>query len=77
MGTSVSEVFGQDLGDYEWKITIKKEDIHLLIKALIGKHDDNILELIKEKCTGENSLDLEKIIYDNDIPCKIWSWNSD
>ena len=76
MGTSVGKFFGEDFSEYEWVNTIKKKDIHLLIKALGGNQDDNILELIKKKCTGENCIDLEGLISDQDIPSKTWTWNS-
>jgi hypothetical protein len=77
MGSSVGEIFDDELYEYEYVTTIKQKDISLLIAAFNGNRDDSILVLIKEKCTGENSINLEKLIKDKDIPNQVWNWSSD
>ena len=77
MGASVETFFGEGSNEYEWVTTVKAKDVRALNVALGGKRGDDTLELIRNKCTGENAIDLEQLIKKKDIPKKFWSWNSD
>jgi len=77
MGDAVQKYFGEGSNEYEWVTTVKAKDIRALNVALGGKRGDDTLKLIRDKCTGENPIDIEGLIKKKDIPTKFWSWNSD
>ncbi|MCJ7578904.1 MAG: hypothetical protein MUP98_00035 [Candidatus Aminicenantes bacterium] len=74
LGNGVRKIFGEGIGEYEWSYIIKKENIPLVIKALGGQEGDDILELITDRCTGEDAQDLEDVIRSNKIPHEFLNW---
>jgi hypothetical protein len=76
IGSGVSEIFGSSINEYEWVYTIKSEHISILTKALGGMEGDNIIGLIREKCTGERTANFEEIIREQ-VPHDFWNWMGD
>ena len=73
LGSGVSKIFGKDLDEYEWIFTIDSEQFPILIKELGGNVGDNVINLIRKKCTGTKAIDLEEVIREK-VPHDFWSW---
>ncbi len=73
LGSGVSSVFGPDVKEYEWVYTIKRESLPLLIKALGGDERDDALQVMAEKCKGEEALEIGMVISENDVPHEFWN----
>lgn len=63
-----------DDSDYEFVVTVRAEHFHLLIAALGGEADTDVLTLVSEhgEMVGKATT---TFLTDHAIPYELWSWN--
>lgn len=69
---------GQDLGpgtapvspdgEYEWFTTVRREDVADLVAALGGRAEEDVLDLLAERFSGEDSYELERVVRESGVP---------
>lgn len=76
---------GQDLGpstgavssdgEYEWTRRIRAQSIPKMLDVLDAAPDADILQVLREHWTGEESYELERRIRESDIPSDLSTWS--
>jgi hypothetical protein len=75
-------VDGQDLGpatapvsadgEYEWFRTIRAEHLPQLVELLGGEPGTDVLNLLAERYTGENTGELERVLRESGLPVELF-----
>ena len=74
LGPGVARIFGPGLTEYEWTHTVRAKDVSLLVAALGGEPDDEVLTLIERTCSGSDAARLATLLAGGGpIPAEFWS----
>ncbi|HUH07074.1 MAG TPA: hypothetical protein VML96_04615 [Egibacteraceae bacterium] len=69
-----STAFVSDDGEYEWERTIAAVDVPRLIELLGGQTGADVLDLLEQRYSGEESYELERLLRESDVPSKFARW---
>ncbi|MEE4637162.1 MAG: hypothetical protein V2J42_00290 [Wenzhouxiangella sp.] len=71
LGPGVEKFFGQGIFEYEWALKLKPPGVMKLKLALACQ--DNLLDALKDRFSGEASAELQNFLDSNAIQYEFWS----
>ena len=66
--SEMSKFFGSEITEYEWSWIIYKANISKFVKALGGGQEDDILDLLAKRFSGDAAADLQDFLDEHHIP---------
>ena len=63
-----------DDGEYEWVRTVAAADLPRLPELIGAAAEEDLLDVLAERFTGDASYELERLIRESDLPSRIWTW---
>lgn len=73
LSDSVSEVFGEDISEYEWSYIIHRKEFQKLINAIGIEENSDVLPTFVKRFSGENAMEIGTFLKDHDIQHQFWN----